>query len=348
MVDGIVVRRFYPEAEDDAGFARYHNVVMASQIVDRPSDPCIPLEETIGQLKNPLPGRGESAFWVGSKGDNIVSVAQVQFLSEEQNGAAAITDIVVHPNCRRTGIGTAMLEAVLPELKVRGRDVIEGWRAVPGTAGQWWAESLGFSVVRTVVKQLLAVTEVDRSLWDVKLPEGYRLERWIGAAPESAIESYSVARDAIHDAPLNGSAYRWQEWTVQRVREAEAEWRRQGFEQRVVIAVHEQTSAVAGFTEVVVHPRRPDWGNQRETAVLSEHRGRALGRCLKAHMSEWLTADHPKLERIATATGADNINMIRVNSEIGYKTVGTVIAVQQELVQLEDYLAGYRDRRRAD
>ncbi|UOZ07888.1 hypothetical protein [Amycolatopsis sp. WQ 127309] len=116
------------------------------------------------------------------------------------------------------------------------------------------------------------------------VPAGYRLRQWTGTAPADVLESYAVARGAIHDAPLGGSGYRWPEWTAERVRAAEAEARVQGLVQWIVVAIHEATGAVAGFIEVCSHPRRPDWGYQLDTAVSAAHREHGLGRCVKAHM----------------------------------------------------------------
>src|SRR2546421_408538 len=121
-------------------------------------------------------------------------------------------------------------------------------------------------------------------------------------APQDVLDSYAVARDAIHDAPLGESDYRWPRWSPAPGRAAEAEARSQGLEQRVVVAIREGTGEIAGFTEVCVHPRRPDVGYQRDTAVVAAHRGRGLGRCLKAHMLPWLLVDRPALARITTTT----------------------------------------------
>ncbi|MEC3980589.1 GNAT family N-acetyltransferase [Amycolatopsis sp. H20-H5] len=284
---------------------------------------------------------GDPAFRPASLGyreNKVVALAEVCFL-EDENSEVGLIGISVHPDCRRRGIGTAMLRAALPESRARGCRVLESWQVVAGTAGQFWAEGRGFTTVRMIVRQALVVAGTDRSLWDVEAPAGYRLQRWIGVAPDDVIDSYAVARGAIHDAPLGQSDYRWPEWTVERVRAAEAEWRQQGIEQWVVIAIHEKTGAVAGFTEVCVHPRRPDWGYQRDTAVPSAFRGRGLGRCIKACMLRWLVSDCPALERISTTTGADNSRMIRVNREVGFASLRTMVAVQQDLVAVESRMA---------
>ncbi|WP_372663196.1 GNAT family N-acetyltransferase [Amycolatopsis kentuckyensis] len=321
------IARFDPAVAD---LARCHDLLVASHLADRPGEPPLPLAELAGRWTRSLPGMGSAERWLGFRGGDLVALAQVHFLDAE-NSAIGLTHVVVHPAARRAGIGGAMLRTVLPVLRERGRRVVEGWEVVAGTAGEPWAAAMGFRPVRTIVRQALVTAEADRSRWDVPVPAGYRLLRWAGAAPDAVLESYAAARGAIHDAPLGESGYRWPQWSPARVRAAEAEAREQGLEQRIVAAVHERTGDVAAFTEVCVHPRRPDWGYQRDTAVVAAHRGRGLGRCIKAHMVRWLLAERPAVARISTTTGADNAHMIRVNEEIGYTTLPAMIAVQREL-----------------
>jgi mycothiol synthase len=337
----LMIERFEPDRATQADFAAYYDVVTASQAADRPGEPALPLEELIGRMKKPMPGMGRAAHWVGLRDRNVVAVAEVLFLDEE-NSDIGLIDVKVRPEHRRAGIGSALLCAVLPELKAQERRVLEGWDVVAGTAGQWWADAVGFRQVRRVVRQALITATADRARWEVAVPAGYRLEHWEGIAPESLIASYALARGAIHDAPLGDSDYRWPEYTVERVRAAEAELRSQGILQRLVVAVHEATGAVAALTELCVHPRRPDWGYQRDTAVVAEHRGNGLGRCVKAHMLRRLVTEAPEIRWISTTTGAENTHMIRVNDEVGYTTLPALIAVQGELTAVEARLAAAR------
>ncbi|WP_410575612.1 GNAT family N-acetyltransferase [Amycolatopsis sp. cmx-4-61] len=341
MRTDLVIERFEPDRAARAGFAAYHDVVKACQAADRPGEPTLPLEELIGRLKKPMPGMGRAVHWVGLRHRDVVAVAEV-FLLDEENSDIAMVNVKVHPEHRRAGIGSALLCAILPELKAQERRVIEGGDVVAGTAGQLWADAVGFRQVRRVVRQALITATADRTRWDVPVPGGYRLEYWEGTAPENLIESYALARGAIRDAPLGDSGYRWPEYTVERVRAAEAELRSQSMLQRLVVAVHEASGAVAAFTELCVHPRRPDWGYQRDTAVVAEHRGNGLGRCVKAHMLRRLVTDAPEVRWISTTTGAENMHMIRVNDEVGYTTLPTLIAVQGELTAVEARLGAVR------
>jgi hypothetical protein len=206
-----------------------------------------------------------------------------------------------------------------------------------GASGFHWASDLGFRVVQRMVLQELAVAAADRSLWDVPAPGGYRLVRWVNAAPENLLISFAHARTAIHDMP-GGSSFRPPAWNPERVRNTEAILRQGCIEQRVVAAVHEQTGTVAGLTEIQLYPHRRDVAIQQDTVVLAGHRGHGLGRWMKAHMSTWLTAERPALEYFRTTTDVNNVHMIRVNSQLGYGITRTVITTELETSALREKL----------
>jgi RimJ/RimL family protein N-acetyltransferase len=140
----------------------------------------------------------------------------------------------------------------------------------------------------------------------------------LGAAPDDLVAAFANARNAIGDAPTGGSAHVKPRWTVERVREAEAEVQAAGDESRFVVAIHEETGAVAALTGMVVDPGRLELCWQRDTAVVEAHRGLGLGRATKAAMMRWVLTDHPGLERVITNTAAENAHMIRVNKQLGY------------------------------
>jgi len=315
-----------------------HRVMEAWWLRDKPDLPALTYDDAVGRLRLPFPGFGEAVHRVARRRGEIVGLATVYFL-EDDSSHIALTEIVVHPRARRHGVGTAMLRALVPELRARGRELVEGWQLTVGGDGPKWAEALGFRTVHTVLMQTLEFSGADSSLWNVDVPAGYRTHRWIGAAPDDLIACYAKARQAIHDAPLGDLGYQDPQWTVQRVREREAELSAVGVEQRVVVAVHEATGAVAGLTELEVHPSDLGWGFQRDTAVLPAHRGEGLGRCVKAEMIRWLLADRPEFKRIQTTTGADNKHMSRVNHQLGFTTARTMVAVNLELAELEARLA---------
>ena len=330
---------FDPHQADQADLAGYHRVVLDSHLADEDPtrEPAPTYEEVVERLRNPFPGVGPAGHWVVRDGNGIVAFGYARF-PQEENSHIAVATVVVHPQSRRQGIATRLLRGMLPRLRERDRTVIEDWGLVEGRPGTDWAHRLGFRTARAVVRMTMAVD--DRTRWSTGLPAGYRVERWIATAPDEIVASYAAARSAIHDAPMGTTEYVPPEWTVERVRENEAELRAGNVEQRVVAAVHEATGEVAGLTEVVLMPHEPRMSYQGDTAVLAAHRGHGLGLGLKGVMAHWLADDHPDLERVRTYTNADNEHMIRVNRALGMTVERTELLIAHDIDALAVTLAG--------
>ncbi|MFE2753610.1 GNAT family N-acetyltransferase [Actinosynnema sp. NPDC059335] len=326
----MILEPFDPWRADEADLAGYHRVMRDSLAVDEPGEPAPTFEDVVARLRNPFPGVGPAGFWVVRDGGRIVAYAYARF-PEDENSHIAVATVVVHPESRRRGVATRALRALLPELRRRGRTVIEDWRLVEGAVSAEWARRLGFRTVRAVVSMSMEVADADRSRWPVGLPPGYRVVRWSNETPEEVVASYAAARSAIHDAPMGTTEFVNPQWTVERIRRSEAGFRDDGVEQRVVAAVHEATGEVVGLTEVVVLPRDPGTAHQGDTAVLAAHRGRGLGLGLKGVMAHWLVEDHPALERTRSFTHVDNEHMIRVNHRLGMVTERTELVVAHDI-----------------
>ena len=330
IADELTIDGFDPGSASERDIGGFHETVAASQAVERPDEQRLTIENVIGRLRNPFPGFGPIRYWVARKGGRIRGIAS-SFFPEEENSRLALVEIIVHPDSRRQGIGTAMLRHMVPVLREEGRSFVEGWQVTLGGAGELWAHAVGMRPANTVLMQTLAVPGVDRALWNAAVSSGYRLRRWSGAAPEDLVVSYAAARRAIDDAPSGQLGYRSPVWTVDRVRSTERDFAGRNIGHRVVVAVHEESGEVAGITEIELHPHRPLWAYQRDTAVLAPHRGHGLGRCMKAHMLQWLLADHPQIELIWSTTSANNDHMSRVNLGLGYTTVRSMVAVNGEI-----------------
>ncbi|MEU7526604.1 GNAT family N-acetyltransferase [Saccharothrix sp. NPDC042600] len=311
------VERFDPDGADHddlVGFARVQ--VAAAEQAGTPG-PRPSVDTAVWRLRNPFSGFGPAVHWLARSAGGVVGGAVAYFPDEENTDTALIT-VTVHPDHRWHGVGTAVLRTVVAEVARRGRTAVEAWHVDEGSAGERWALSLGFRELRRMVLQRL---DMSAARTDVPVPPGYELRSWVGAAPEDVVASYARARNAIGDSPLGEADYEHPDWTVDRVRAEEAARRRQGVEQRVVVALH--GGEVAGLTEVETRPASPEWLMQGDTAVVAAHRGRRLGLVLKAHMLRRVAAELPAVEAVLTGTGTGNHAMIRVNHALGYRDVRT-------------------------
>jgi hypothetical protein len=113
----------------------------------------------------------------------------------------------------------------------------------------WVARDQGRRVQEFILQDL-PVPDIDLGMWDVPAPPGFASERWAGKAPDRLVGGFAQARTAITDAPTDSSSLGFPEWTVERVRQHEADMREQGDESRVVVAVHELSGVIAGLTEL--------------------------------------------------------------------------------------------------
>lgn len=322
----------------EADFTAYFQVMAASQEVDRPDQPPATYDDIVSRLKNPFVGWGPELIWMAYEHGKPVAIVTSD-MPEDANSHIAVPYITVHPQERRRGVGTEVLRNLLPILRAEHRTLVEGWELAQGGPGELWARAVGFDVANTMYLQTLEFADADRSRWDIATPAGYHLQRWLGSTPQDLLHSYAHARTAAEDVPGGESTYRPPRWTPERVRETEAERAEKDIEHRVVVAVDNATGEVAGLTEIELYPHRPHIGSQRDTAVLAAHRGRGLGAAMKAHMLQWLIADHPDLEKIITGTNELNIHMQRVNAQIGFATTRVLTTVHQDISVLETALA---------
>lgn len=331
------IRPCNPDQTDEAALAEYHKLAVASAKIDRPHEPATSYEAVIGRLRRPSTDADAVRHWFAYQAGKVVGHMMVNLPMLETHDVASV-EITVHPDSRRQGIGIDFLRTLFPVLRAEGRTTVEGWWITGGGVGERWAVARGFRLTHATVSQRLALQDADPAAWAVEPPAGYRVVRWIGQAPDDLIISYADARGAIHDAPLGQAAYESPEWTPERVRVAERALRDRGVEQRVVVAVHEASGAVAGTTEVELLPHTKGVVHQRDTSVLPAHRGHGIGAYIKAHMINWLMADYPDLTRIQTTTGAENVHMIRVNRALGFVIARSWVVATGELAALEAQL----------
>ena len=310
----------------------HHEFQRAVSLVDYPQAPPPSRETVLARLRDPEVDLGERLFWTARVDHRLAGFFLAQ-LPVDGNEHLSIARLVVHPSFRRRGIGTSLLRTGAAVLRDRGRRILEVSQVESNSPGARFAAMLGFRTANTAVFQTLEFSEVDPAIWDVSLPPGYRLVRWIGHAPDDLVESYARARHAIGDAPPGQSAFRAPDWTVDRVRRMEAGYREHGIERRVVVAVS-AGGDVVGVTELDLQPLRPELASQRDTAVLAGHRGLGLGQAMKASMLRWITADNAELRRVWTSTATANQYMADVNHRLGFATVRRYSLVNRELAGL--------------
>jgi GNAT superfamily N-acetyltransferase len=325
---------FDPKQASEEDLVAFHALDEAVTRVDRPGAPPRSYAAFVDFVNVCSIGSMPIFPWVARRDGRIIAYTLFQ-VPQEENTNMGIIEIHVDPGLRRQGVGTEFLRAMLREVRVLGRTRVFGANVLEGSDGEHWAKSVGLVPVHAYAVQHLNVSDTDPALWDVPVPDGYRLVQWTGRAPEEILPSYAPARHAISDAPDGDGTWQEPDWTPERVRKEEAARAEQRTEQRVVVAVHVETGETVGLTELLIRAGRPEMAHQMDTAVLRGHRGHGLGRCIKAAMMRTLVMERPEAVQVATGNAVDNLYMIRVNHQIGYKTVRTIVHFEADLEDVE-------------
>lgn len=281
-------------------------------------------------------GTQPETMWLAREDGDLVATANYMLFLKE-SAHLALVNVGVHPAKRGRGIGTAFFREMLTHVRRDDRTRVTGPNVQAGLA-EAWARRMGFESGLRFALQRIVLADVDPALWDVPVPDGYRLEAWTDSAPEEILESFARGRRAIEDAVSGDLTWMDPHWTPERVREIEAELAARGMESRVVAAVHEASGEVAGVTELSFRLTQPERGHQGDTSVVREHRGHGLGRAMKAAMLRRVRVECPELGDVSTQT-ADLQNMARINLEIGYQTVTEYLFVEADLGELEKHAA---------
>lgn len=317
-----------PATATEEDLASYYDLRLAATHTDRPGSRPPSYDAVIRRLRTPLTIYGPVQYWAGRIDGKLVGLALLG-LPEEENTGIGFAEIQVHPEHRRRGVGSELLRAIVREVQGAGRTVVFAG-GVPDPGPGWpWAAKRGFKEVERIVMQSLTVATANRDNWRTEMASDYRPVRWLERTPDEIVESYAQARHAIQDAPENTGSLQQPDWTVERVRSAEADYRSRNVEHRVVAAVHRSTGQVAGLTEIEIRPGA-NVVMQMDTAVLGEHRGHQLGLAMKAEMLRWILDERPDTTRFDTTTNSRNDHMIKVNEALGYELQNSMVNVEAE------------------
>jgi GNAT superfamily N-acetyltransferase len=252
-----------------------------------------------------------------------------------ENRHVAFLSIAVPADRRRQGCGRALVEH---GLRLAGdadrRTVLTVSFPEHEQTARAFGPAVGFEPALVMRGSTLRLDEVDREMvarWATTLHEEYDVLLFEDRIPDDHIAAHIEAAHAMNDAPRDGldvaddvpdprmTRY-WEEIT------AACEGRRLS-----ALAVHRETGAGAGFSTVWWEPGRHTIVWQGGTGVAAAHRGRALGRVLKARVIERLAVLAPDATEIRTDNAHTNPWMLRINDDLGFRPHGDVIEWQRKL-----------------
>ncbi|HEY2948229.1 MAG TPA: GNAT family N-acetyltransferase [Micromonosporaceae bacterium] len=306
-------------AEIDGLVAALNQVIA----VDLPEDPQWSLDHMREYLAETMPGErriswiAEEAPGSAERGGPMLGHANVLLL-----GDIGVVEVFVHPEARRTGVGRELLAHAARRAHEEGFSSV-GAEVVGGTPAVPFYEANGFTCAYVETRSVLGLSNLDWHLLGEMargIGAGYRIDFFPGGPPDELVEAYAKAKAEVRDVEDDGDLdLRPSSYDPQRLRDSLATLHRRGLKPYIVVAIHEQSGAVAGLTEVVVPAQHPTRADQYDTIVVPAHRGYGVGRAIKARMLFELRAAEPTLAEVQTWNAAVNEPMVKVNAELGFQ-----------------------------
>ena len=269
--------------------------------------------------------------------DNGVAAAigHVELNTEAANANLAGVEITLTDD----HTAAAVLSELLRRARADGRSSVIAWGDHTPAAHAFWT-GLGAELRYTEQESSLDMAAVDSQLmeqWIGAGPADLQLVHWSRRCPEDWIEALVATANAMNDAPTDDLEVADTIVDAAMVRtEIEARAAR-GLEYQGVLAVTAQGEA-AGTTEVFVNRHRPAASWQWSTVVLPAHRGRGIGRWLKAAMWQRLRTTEPAVTALQTGNAASNFHMLAINNEMGFRPTHLTGCWQAGLAALESRL----------
>jgi GNAT superfamily N-acetyltransferase len=95
-------------------------------------------------------------------------------------------------------------------------------------------------------------------------------------------------------------------------------WLEQSGRGRWTLFVRDPSGACVGGTNVELAPWEPATVFQDDTGIDPDHRGRGLGKWVKAAMLMKVRAELPDAERVVTGNAFSNAPMLAINDTLGF------------------------------
>lgn len=308
-----------------------------------PDDPPAPVAEVAGGLFARTSERYHRG-WLAFLDGEPAGVADVELESNAANRhVATLQWLAVRPALRRKGVSQALLRVVLDALADDARTSLVVYGPDTPTA-RAYAGRLGLEPKIEERCSRVRVADIPAALIDRWIEEGraradgYRLVQLGGHCPDELLPAYRDAAAAMVDAPMDDLDYTPTPADDARLRSREAMWQEMHLTPARCMVVAPDGSG-AGMSELFVSGHRPVLAHQGDTGVARDHRGRGLGRWLKAENLRWAQELAPGFEVIETWNAQSNPWMLDINVAMGFRPHGLWLGFQGRVVETRATIA---------
>ncbi len=206
-------------------------------------------------------------LYTPSGGEVPVGVLSLE-MPKHDNLQLVWTWITVHPDHRRRGHGSTIMNEAVRLTKDAGRAIIWGGVAEDDPGGQAFVEKFGFRYASHDARRRQRLAELDYAEIDrlhaqaVEAASEYRIERLTSPVPDEVLAELVEVTAAINDAPAGTLTYEDEVFDTARLRDFETARQKRGDILYRVVARHRNTGSVGGHTQVVFNPLEPSSGTR--------------------------------------------------------------------------------------
>ena len=290
-----------------------------------PDDPPAPVDELAAELA----GRTSQKYvraWLATVDGEPAGDVWFELETSTENGHIADADgPVVRAGFPGEEVADALLCVALDVLGADGRTSLLAWAPAldDGVRGAR-ARRLGLDVGIEERCSRLRMGDLDVGLVDRWIAEGaartdgYRLVRIGARCPDELVAAYLEATAAMDDMPTDSLEWKVARTDEELLRTREDDWQHKGLTVVRCLAVAPDGRG-AGMTELFVNGHRPVLAHQGDTGVAAGHRGRGLGRWLKAENLRFAQELSPGFEVVETYNAQSNPWMLDINVAMGFR-----------------------------
>lgn len=312
----------------------------------------MPDEDRVAVWRTPSPDHKTSMAVYRNDQQLIVGLAKVTQSTSGPNQDPWI-DIHVDPQHRRQGIGTELCCWALSTVE-DGTKQVYAWSLLPETeqsdsqsditdlpstdASVRLSQSFNFEASAIGLASSLTLPLSDSALDALTkntqaLQQGYKLASFVDGLDDQYIKETGVLKGLIDvEAPTGDITWEAEPVTPEAYRAYLQELADSGQHTVETIALAPDGSVVAQ-TQVVLSKSSDATMQVLSTLVRHDHRGKGLGRLIKADNIRTIQQYFPDHRRLATSSESTNTQMLTLNHEFGFRTTARDVVWRKKFTQ---------------
>lgn len=276
-------------------------------------------------------------------GRTVVAAGQVGMPLTHTTSQAEV-QVYVHPDHRRRGHGSRMMDHLVEVARGHGRTVLNSEACWPfdapadgrGTPGAEFLVAHGFGFGIGDVMRSLDLPVADELLDRLAAEAAphhaaYELRSWVGRVPaELEVGWADLVSDLMVEAPTGDMERERESADVEELRRRQAMIEAQGRTLFNTVALDADGWPVA-YSNLATSVHDPDNAFQWGTLVRREHRGHRLGLAVKVANQRLFQSVPQTATRLRTWNAEVNTHMIGVNERLGFRPVERLGEFQKRL-----------------